>query len=180
MYVFDTDNGKLLDKVAVGGPVSAAPLDVVGQVYVATSKGVMYDLFYEDLLNGTGANVNWKFQGDGAIMGSPVLTGNGDTFFVATVRGTVYAIRPGSDIGNEPGTALWTFRPGGPVRSGLAFHDNTLYVGSDDGYLYAIDTTGPALSWKHKTGGAIRSQILVTGGLVYFGSLDNHVYALRA
>jgi serine/threonine protein kinase/outer membrane protein assembly factor BamB len=180
MYVFHTDDGKLLDKVAVHAPVSAAPLDVIGQAYVATSKGVVYDLFYEDLLNGTSTTVNWTFQGDGAIMGTPVPAGNGDTFFAATVRGTVYAIQPGSDIGNEPGTALWHLRPGGPVRSGLAFHDNVLYVGSDDGYLYAIDTTGPALSWKHKTGGAIRSQILVTGGLVYFGSLDNHVYALRA
>jgi len=180
MYVFDVKSGKLLDKVAVRSPVSAAPLYVVGQAYVATSKGVVYDLFFEDLLNANSTKVNWTFQGDGAIMGSPVLTGGGDTFFAATVRGTVYAIHPGSDIGSQPGTALWTLRPGGPVQSGLAFRDNVLYVGSDDGYLYAIDTTGPTVTWKHKTGGAIRSQILVTGGLVYFGSLDNHVYALRA
>jgi outer membrane protein assembly factor BamB len=55
-----------------------------------------------------------------------------------------------------------------------------LYVGCDDGYLYALDISTGAQRWRYKTGGAIRSQILVAGDLVYFGSLDHRVYALRA
>ena len=180
IYVLNTKTGKVDHKLAVDGSVSSAPLTILGQVYLGTTKGMVYDVFDEDL-TGT-ASINWDFPADGAIAGTPFAAGNGDTTFVASARGTVYAIRPGSNLsaGAEAGTELWKFHPGGPVQSGLAFHDNVLYVGSDDGYLYAIDTTGPALSWKYKTGGAIRSQILVTGGMVYFGSLDNHVYALRA
>ena len=174
MYVLNTGNGKVVDKFAVNGPVSAAPLNVVGQVYVGTAKGAVYDLFYESFTNSTSVNLN--FPADSAVMGTPVLAGNGDAIFVATTRGSVYAVRPGGDTG----TALWTVHVGGPVRSGLAFHNNMLYVGCDDGYLYAIDTTTSDVSWTHKTGGAIRSQILVTDNLVYFGSLDNHVYALHA
>src|SRR5262249_16725012 len=39
MYVLNSGNGKVVNKFAVNGPVSTAPLNVVGQVYVATSKG---------------------------------------------------------------------------------------------------------------------------------------------
>jgi outer membrane protein assembly factor BamB len=174
MYILGTGKGKVVDKVAVKSPVSTAPLTVVGQVYVGTSKGVVYDLFYESFTNST--SVNGTFAADGAVTGTPVLAGNGDTIYAATTRGTVYAVRPGS----ETDTALWTVHVGGPVRSGLAFHNNMLYVGCDDGYLYAIDTTTNDVSWTYKTGGAIRSQILVTDRLVYFGSLDHQVYALHA
>src|SRR5262249_40060272 len=158
----DTRTGKLDHKLAVDGPVSSAPLTIVGQVYLGTAKGMVYDVFDEDL-TGT-ASINWYFPTDSAIVGTPFAAGNADTTLVAPARGTLYAIRPGSNLSASAGagTELWKFHPGGPVQSGLAFHDNVLYVGSDDGFLYAIDTTGPTLSWKHKAGAAIRSQILVT------------------
>ena len=178
MYVLDTGNGKIVEKLAVGGPVGSAPVTVTGQVYVSTGNGVVYDVFYEDFTNT--AKVEWKFPADGAITGTPVPAARGDTIFAATTRGTVYAIQPGSDIGNEPGTALWTRRVGGPVRSGLAVYNGAVYVGSDDGCLYAIDISTSDVRWKYKTGGAIRSKVVARDGLVYFGSLDHHVYALRA
>jgi eukaryotic-like serine/threonine-protein kinase len=56
----------------------------------------------------------------------------------------------------------------------------TLYAGSDDGHMYAIDATANTVSWTYRTGGQVRSQILVAGDAVYFGSLDHRVYALRA
>jgi len=174
MYILGTSKGKVVDKIAVNSPVSTAPLTVVGQVYVGTSKGVVYDLFYESFTNST--SVNGTFAADGAVMGTPVLAGNGDTIYAATTRGTVYAIRPGS----ETDTALWALHVGGPVRSGLAFHNTCSTSAATTGYLYAIDTTTNDVSWTYKTGGAIRSQILVTGSLVYFGSLDHQVYALHA
>ena len=179
MYVLDTDNGNVLAKVAVDGPVGAAPLTVVGQVYAGTSKGVLYNLFYDDFPKGT--EVNWTFPADGAITGTPVPKASGDITFAATTRGTVYAVRPGSNLTNEPGTALWSYPAGGPVRSGLAvYNDDVVYAGSDDGYLYAIDISTGELRWKYPTGAAIRSSILATGGLVYFGNLNHQVYALHA
>ena len=176
MYVLSADTGKIVGRVAVGGPVGAAPLTVIGQVYLGTTKGALYDV-YEDLTNAP--SVMWRFTANGAITGTPVPVGNGGTAFTATTLGTVYAVTPGSDISSQPGTALWHVQLGGPVRSGLAFHGNTLYAGCDDGYLYAIDTTDNTVSWKYRAGAAIRSQILVTGGLIYFGTLDHHVHAVK-
>jgi eukaryotic-like serine/threonine-protein kinase len=54
----------------------------------------------------------------------------------------------------------------------------TLYVGSDDGYLYALDATTGVLKWKYATGGAIRSSPTLYNGTVYVGSGDGYFYAL--
>ena len=77
------------------------------------------------------------------------------------------------------GEPLWACRTGGPVRSGPALGQELLYIGSDDGYLHAINVTTGKPVWRYRTGGTIRSQILVADGVIYFGSLDHRVYALR-
>jgi eukaryotic-like serine/threonine-protein kinase len=177
MYLLDTGTGKVVDKLAVGGPVGSPPVTVTGQVYVGTTTGLLYDMFYEDFTKRT--QVHWKFEAEGAIASTPFPVASGDTIFAATTRGWVYAVQPGSDITNEPGTALWRCRVGGPVRSRLAVDNDKVYVGSDDGYLNAIDISTGKVSWKYPAGGAIRSAVLAKDGLVYFGTLDHQVHALR-
>jgi outer membrane protein assembly factor BamB len=54
----------------------------------------------------------------------------------------------------------------------------TVYVGCDDGYLYALDATTGVLKWKYATGGAIRSSPTLYNGTVYFGSGDGYFYAI--
>jgi outer membrane protein assembly factor BamB len=56
----------------------------------------------------------------------------------------------------------------------------TLYAGSEDGYLHAINVSTGTQRWQYQTSGAVRSHILVAGRVVYFGSLDGRVYAVRA
>jgi outer membrane protein assembly factor BamB len=63
-----------------------------------------------------------------------------------------------------------------PVMAG----DGTVYVGSADQNLYAIDRTG-TLRWSFATGEIIDSApLLDDSGAVYFGSGDGHLYALEA
>ena len=102
----------------------------------------------------------------------------GDTVYVATTRGTVYAIQPGG-LGN-PGTQLWSYRVGGAVQGGLAVYNGVAYVGCADGYVYAIDILSQELRWQYKVGGPVAATIVAKAGLVYVGTLDNQVYALHA
>ena len=47
----------------------------------------------------------------------------------------------------KPGTVLWEFETGFPVRSSPAIgSDGTVYVGSDDNKLYAIKTDSKGLA----------------------------------
>jgi outer membrane protein assembly factor BamB len=56
--------------------------------------------------------------------------------------------------------------------------DGTVYVGSSDGSLYAVNPDG-TIKWRFLTGGSIEASPLIAPvGFVYFGSNDSAVYAL--
>jgi outer membrane protein assembly factor BamB len=55
-----------------------------------------------------------------------------------------------------------------------------VYVGSDDGNIYAIDAATGGLHWKYTTGGSVRSSATLDHGVVYIGSNDGFFYALNA
>ena len=178
MYALDTGTGKVLAKKAISGVVSSDPVIAPYDPYFGTSKGVVYNFeSFDPGINET-VDLGWWYQADGPVTGPPVIAGSGDTVYVATTRGTVFAIQPAAF--GDPGKQLWRYPVGGAVQGGLAVYNGVAYVGCDDGYLYAIDITSQELRWKHKVGAAIESTIVAKAGLVYFGTLDKYVYALRA
>ncbi len=77
--------------------------------------------------------------------------------------------------------AKWRFETMGDVESSPAIGpDGTVFVGSDDGNLYALDPETGAEIWRFETGGPIQSAPAVApDGTIYFGSLDKHIYALK-
>ncbi len=85
-----------------------------------------------------------------------------------------------SGVSNQP----WLpFATGGPVRSTPTVGaDGTIYVGSDDGHLYAINPGDGTQKWKYPASGsigAVRSQPAIgNGGVIYFGSDDGKLYAV--
>ena len=58
--------------------------------------------------------------------------------------------------------------------------NGVVYVGADDGNLYALDTGGGGLLWSFQTDDVVRSPATVSNGVVYVGSNDNNLYALDA
>ena len=55
---------------------------------------------------------------------------------------------------------------------------DTLFVGSEDFFVYALDARNGAVRWKYETGLGISSSPAATGDMVYIGSKDGFVYAL--
>ena len=180
VYVLDTDTGQVVGKKAVSGTASTDPLLARYSIYFGTSKGVLYNVETFDPALDKAVQFGWTYQADGPIAGTPVVAGSGDNVFVATTRGTVCSVQPGSADLGEPGTLLWSYRTGGAVRGGLAVYQGVAYAGCDDGYLYAIDITSRALRWKFQAGAAIKSTVTAKAGLVYFGTDGSQVYALHA
>ncbi|OEJ36542.1 PQQ-binding-like beta-propeller repeat protein [Streptomyces agglomeratus] len=58
--------------------------------------------------------------------------------------------------------------------------DGTVYIGSNDMKVYALDAATGTPRWTHTTGGAVCSSPAVVDGIVYIGSYDKKVYALDA
>ena len=83
----------------------------------------------------------------------------------------------------QPGTLKWRFRI---VRSYICSSpaigsDGTIYVGSYNDYLYAINPDG-TLKWRFKTEWAIfhySSPAIGSDGTIYIGSTDTYLYAIN-
>jgi outer membrane protein assembly factor BamB len=83
----------------------------------------------------------------------------------------------------------WTATTGGVLHSSPAVANGVVYVGSEDGKLYAFDAVGSNCSgtpttcsplWTATTGGPIDSSPAVVNGVVYVGSNDGNLYAFDA
>jgi eukaryotic-like serine/threonine-protein kinase len=74
----------------------------------------------------------------------------------------------------------WTFTTGSYVGSSPALVDGTVYIGSDDDNVYALDASTGVLKWSFLTDGDVSSSPAVADGVVYVGSDDDHLYALDA
>jgi outer membrane protein assembly factor BamB len=72
----------------------------------------------------------------------------------------------------------WKFHTHGFVISSPAVDGTSVYVGSTDGNLYAVDLASGAQKWKFATEARITSSPAVAQGIVYFSSYDGKFYAV--
>ena len=79
------------------------------------------------------------------------------------------------------GTKLWEFETGGYVESSPAIgSDGTVYVGSLDKKLYAINGKTGVKLWEFETGSWVTSSPAIgSGDTVYVGSWDKKLYAIK-
>jgi outer membrane protein assembly factor BamB len=78
------------------------------------------------------------------------------------------------------GGLQWRVQTNGPVRSSPVLAGSTIYIGSGDGNVYAINATTGAVRWRHATGAAVASTPAVANDLVFVNGNDGRVRALRA
>lgn len=86
-----------------------------------------------------------------------------------TFRGDATLTGVAADALPEALAPAWTFEAGDAVEGTAAIAGGTVYVGSLDGQLYALDLASGALRWKYAAAGEVKSSPAVRGGIVYFG-----------
>ncbi|HXT52268.1 MAG TPA: PQQ-binding-like beta-propeller repeat protein [Thermoanaerobaculia bacterium] len=72
----------------------------------------------------------------------------------------------------------WTFEAGEEVQSTPAIAGGTVYVGSKDGRLYALDLATGKQRFRYEAGAEIRSSPAVRGGVVYVGDEGGTFHAV--
>ena len=75
----------------------------------------------------------------------------------------------------KPGVLLRQYTMAGSVLSTHAVVDGIVYVGSREGFLYAVDAASGERLWRYDW---VSSSPAVADGTVYFGSTDGSVYAV--
>src|SRR5581483_8850150 len=74
----------------------------------------------------------------------------------------------------------WRLTTNGPIRSSPLVVGSSVYVGSGDQYLRAVDVVSGKERWRFETGGSISSSPCFAGGVVYVASRDRCLYAVAA
>jgi len=74
----------------------------------------------------------------------------------------------------------WKFREDfRPIESVVSVGgDGTIYFGSNNGSVYALDPLSGGVKWKFATKGEVKSSVVAHSDLLLFGSYDGFVYAL--
>lgn len=196
VYAIDTLDGSQrwgTTPVERGVSITSTPAVADSVVYVGTMNGTVHALDAES------GSEQWSFDGGGRILSSPAVARDNDgetrTVFVATTAGNLFAI----DARN--GTEKWRFETGEtiasspvvdgsnqPVRetaddgndedTGEESSVQTVYFGSFDRHVYAVDTSDGSERWSYETGEPIVASPALAQGVVYVGSGDGSIYAV--
>ena len=177
-------------KFRTRGQVIASPTIVGNTLYVGSTDHLLYAL---DRDAGT---VKWKFKTEGRVASSAAVV-NGVAYF-GSYDGNFYA------VSTVDGKLKWKFQTGGEHRfaakhlhgslpvaetmpdpfdvylSSPVVADGSVYFGSGDGNIYALDATTGTQRWKFATGNVVHASPAVADGTVFIGSWDSNFYALDA
>ncbi|TQQ81834.1 outer membrane protein assembly factor BamB family protein [Halonotius roseus] len=81
-------------------------------------------------------------------------------------------------VAADPGDQQWAFETGGEVRSSPTVVDGTVFFGSNDGNLYAVDAETGTEQWAFKTGANVISAPTVVDGTAFVGDDTGNLYAV--
>ena len=76
------------------------------------------------------------------------------------------------------GGIAWRFETGNTVRSSPALVDGVIYIGSSDGFLYALDALSGDLVWKYDAESPIASSPAIHGETVVVGSRNGVLHGV--
>jgi len=72
----------------------------------------------------------------------------------------------------------WTFDAGSAISVDAAVYAGTVYIGSDEGTLFALSLDDGSLIWKFDSGDVIESEPAVSKDKIFFGSNNGKFFAL--
>lgn len=74
---------------------------------------------------------------------------------------------------------LWTHTTQDAIESTAAISNNTVFIGSLDNRLYALDLATGALKWQYQANGEIKSSATVYDSTLYFGDEHGTFHAVQ-
>ncbi len=155
------------------GVHSSPALDDLGNLYVTTIAGNLIKL--EDV--GTAAQEVWQYSTGEAIYSSPII-GSDYSIYFGCNDGHTYAIDADGSLKWESSGIMGSIISSPAIAESGTNYDR-LYVGSDDGYLYALSLIDGSITWKYDAESPIQCPILFSDATVYFGTQAGDVIAIK-
>jgi outer membrane protein assembly factor BamB len=170
----------LSDNIQTQPVVNPSNRDVI----FATTNGRVYALPYS---TSSTPSARWTFNTGSSVENALAISPNGNTVYVGTMGGVLFALR------SSDGTQLWRYPASislGPIRGKPAVDgDGTVYFGSENGHVYALNpdtgalTDAQRLKWVYPSSGSIgsvKSAIEIgKDGNILFLSDDGNLYSIN-
>lgn len=171
LYKINKLTGELIESENLGGPIEGTPLPNGATLLVPSGNQLL-------AINPDDLSTDWAYNMGSAIVSSPTIHnidgGEQNAIFIAGIGNTVAALKQG-------GFLLWTYTPataGAFYSSPCVVNDSFLYIGNDNGNMYAVYTKDGSQKWAYPTQGQVRSSPISIGGNVLFGSNDRNFYSV--
>lgn len=177
LIAVDAQNGSILWRYYPGDgrqwtTVKTSPAVANGKVYFGIMNGTLLCVS-----EGNGTEI-WRCTGN-YLQSSPTIY-EGKVYITSSSGHQPVAI---SALDMETGRYLWNYsvrdilnNPTIERISSPAIANGILYVGSIDGYFYALNATDGTLIWDYNIKTPMESSPAVSDGLVYIGTLDGFLY----
>jgi outer membrane protein assembly factor BamB len=165
--------------------------------FVATDPDTLNNNAILYAVNTADGSFRWQFPllaENNELTSSPTVDTKGtadpndDVIYVGDDDWYVYALKPAARLLDPTpaapfplGAGEWRFRTNGEIESSAAVdpNDGTVYIGSDDGNVWAINPNGTE-KWRFPTGAQVESTpIIDVDRTIYIGSTDGNVYAIN-
>lgn len=184
VHAIDISTGASRWSVETGGPVGSTPLFIedLSMVVFGADDGKLY------AVDSDSGSLLWtythhealqrKFQIAASPIYAPGPNGKGRLFIGTLDRtGDIFALEI---HGRDVSSVLWQLSAGG-VPGTCAFDSEELFVGSNNGQLYAIGAEDGNVHWTAQTNGIVYSSpaISADGSRVFVGSNDGTMYAFN-
>ncbi len=176
---------------------SSPAIGADGTIYLETGDGILHG-FNPDGTDKWSSNPSITGHYVSSVtLASPTSSTGPETIYVGGQHGGMTGPDALLSLNASNGALNWAYElptntaaPRWIMSSPAIAQNGTVYAGSLNGYLYAVDPTG-ALVWSYKTLGATQisdsgaagiesSPAIGPGNVIYFGSDDGHLYAVRA
>ena len=126
----------------------------------------------------------WNLPTKGPVVSSPFFAKGG--FFVGSEDGSLYEfpVCPPPNLGKGSGKVsqckpTMQLALGSPIESSPVGQGTTVYVGADNGDLYAVSSKTKSILWSTPLGGPVTSTPALSGTTVVVGA-GNNVYGVDA
>lgn len=164
-------------KYETQGRITSSPLFYENVIYFGSDDGKLY------AVSAQGGEMKWSFDAGSEIRSSPMITSS-ETVVFQSHDGIVYALDA------KDGNVSWIFKSGAVqgqsemdqwdyYDASASVDGDSIYIGSANGILYALQADSGALLWQFKAGAPIKATAAHDEERVYAGDWNGKLYAVN-
>ena len=171
LHYYDFNAGTELSSVEIEGRVTSQLLKLNDGIILLSETGHLYKLDYR-------GKIIWHYETNYFCHSSPAS--NNKVIVFGNDNGEIICVESEDLNRNTDFNSRLIYREkiGGPFFCGAVISDDVIYIGNNDGKLYAIDINSGIVKWSFQTNAMIKMEAVVADKEIFIGNLSGELYKL--